>query len=118
MTADDKWLADHFSVISVGAPMKRQPFDVVAYTFHAALVCPGCIVGAVAKAEADNPLGVGVPAGLTAEKLAILAERLGVDRMDESSYDSGDFPKVVFRDQLADADLEGCEVCGADLTRQ
>ena len=117
MTADDKWLADHFSVISVGAPMKRQPFDVVAYTFHAALVCPGCIVGAVAEGGDHEPLGV--PAGLTAEQgLALLAERLGVDRMNESSYDSGDFPKVVFRDQLEDADLEGCEVCGADLTRQ
>lgn len=95
-----------------------QPFDVVGYTFHAALICPSCIVGAVADGG-GRVWGelLGVPAGVTAEEgLAIQAERLGVDRMNESSYDSGDFPKVVFR--FSGADLEGCDVCGADLTRQ
>ena len=91
-----------------------QPFDVVGYAFQAALVCPGCIVGAVAEGGDREPLGV--PAGLTAEKgLALLAERLGVDRMNESSYDSDEFPKVVFRDHLADADLDTCEMCGTVL---
>jgi len=111
MTADDKWLADHFSVISVGAISTGQPFDIVAYTFHAALVCPRCIVGAVADGGDHEPIGV--PPGLTAEQgLALLAERLGVDRMNEATFDSGDFPKVVFRDQIQDADLDTCELCG------
>jgi hypothetical protein len=91
-----------------------QPFDVVGYAYHAALVCPACIVGLISGGEDTEPMPV--PAGLTAEKgLALLAERLGVDRMNESSYDSDDFPKVVFRDQLEDADLDSCELCGTVL---
>lgn len=116
MTADDKWLADHFSVISVGAPMKRQPFDVVAYTFQAALVCPDCVVPLLFELfEQPFPHA---PHVTTEAKLGVLAKQVGIDYRDEHSYDSDEFPKVVFRDQLADADLEGCDVCGADLTRQ
>jgi hypothetical protein len=103
-----------------------QPFDVVGYTFRADVICPDCIVEAVAKAEADNPLvfnpaedtALRVPAGLTAgQGLAILAYRLGVDRTAEHTFDSDNFPKVVFRDQVGEAEgfLDTCGACGEAL---
>lgn len=31
-----------------------------------------------------------------------MAERFGIDRADERSFDSGDFPKVIFGNQVHD----------------
>ena len=81
--------------------------DIVGYTWQADLLCPTCVpkhfpyTGATAEEVLDN--------GATWE---------GVDRTDESSFDSstfGDwgepndlvFPKVVFRSML-----DGTEACG------
>ncbi|WP_301851148.1 hypothetical protein [Rhodococcus pyridinivorans] len=34
-----------------------------------------------------------------------IAASNGIDRMDERTFDTNDFPKVIFVDQLTDADL-------------
>lgn len=79
--------------------------DVVAYTYRAAIWCPDCILDLCKQGEEYDPLdSVDV-------SLAKYAKRLGVDPNDEASFDSDDFPKVVFRDQV---DIEErCETCGA-----
>lgn len=38
---------------------------------------------------------------------------MGIDRTDETSYDSGDFPKVIVADQVEAS--ERCGLCGTAL---
>lgn len=79
---------------------------IVAYTFTADQFCPACIM---AKFNADGRLGDDVEAVLDWH-----ATQLGVDRHDERSFDSGDFPKVVFSSQIEDQEF--CGDCGEELT--
>jgi len=52
--------------------------------------------------------------------LDAIAKLQGIDRYDETRYDSGEFPKVIFRNQVEDRNV--CGVCfgtledAADLT--
>lgn len=88
-----------------------RPFDIVAYVYRADLYCPECLPD-VMQRRADL-LDV-YPAGFNTEAwLDRCAEVLGIDREDESTFDSDDFPKVVFRDQLEDD--ERCGRCGRVL---
>lgn len=89
-----------------------QPFDIVGYTYQADIYGPECIVGLVARdlgVEHDT-----AGAGFTVESaLDALASAAAIDRQDERSFDSDDFPKVVFRDQLEPDDR--CGECGRRL---
>lgn len=77
--------------------------QVVAYIFQADLWCPVCVVGAT-----------GGGSGVDAEgHLDRLASGRGVDRGDERTFDSDQFPKVVFGCQLEDGDR--CGSCGEVL---
>lgn len=68
---------------------------IVGYTFKADEYCPGCVIKQLAP-PCFNPVE-----GTTAEEvLDLLASKRDIDRQDETSFDSGDFPKVVFYDQL------------------
>ena len=75
------------------------------YTFQAANYCPDCILSVVAGEPIEN---VDAETGLD-----ILATVRHIDRMDERSYDSGDFPKVIFSTQIEDVEL--CESCNNEL---
>lgn len=76
--------------------------DIVAYTYRADVWCPDCISREFGGLSAPR---------LDAEGWLDRAARgTGLDRMDEASYDSGDFPKVVFADQIEDE--EHCGQCG------
>jgi hypothetical protein len=90
---------------SIDADFRRQAalWDIVAYTYKADMYCPEHIVPLVA---AD--LSLAAPQMETEGALDILAGESGIDRYDEYSFDSGDFPKVVFRDQIGEYDT-----CGA-----
>jgi hypothetical protein len=79
--------------------------DIVAYTYRADLLCPSCALWAV------QPGCVAIKVELTLDDIA---RRKGIDRYDESSFDSSVFPKVVFRDQL-DAEHRHCDDCGEEL---
>jgi len=68
--------------------------DIVGYIYKADLVCPPCILGLVQMSHAEH---------FDAEQgLDAIARFFGINREDESSFDSGDFPKVIFGDQVHD----------------
>lgn len=74
--------------------------DVVAYTYKADEYCPDCIK------TMYNGLGDHLS---TAEQVLDIAAKLAcIDRYDERTYNSGDFPKVIFRGQI-----EGKRHCGS-----
>ena len=84
--------------------MAARPDDLVAYSYYADLYGPCCIL----RAFHGGPTGEPPVAGMSIEQhLDLLARLRGVDRSDERSFDSGDFPKFVFRDVL-----ESCDDCG------
>lgn len=77
-----------------------KSYDIVGYTFNADQYCPEHIVE---QLDGQAPV-----VGSEAEsKLDYIAGMLGIDRQDEHSYDSGDFPKVIFADSVHDG-------CSAD----
>lgn len=85
---------------------------IAGYTYQAETLCPECTVNAVAD---EN----GVAAGFDYRSASIerwlteLAARRGIDYLDERSYDSGVFPKVVFSVQVEGP--EHCGRCGVEL---
>ncbi len=79
---------------------------IVAYTYKADLYCPDCLFEAmfgVDRLDDSNTEAV----------LDSKADALNIDRDDESTFDSGSFPKVVFKDQVDKKDK--CGSCGVDL---
>lgn len=93
--------ASSYDAAGLGLVVMRS-YDIVAYIYRADMYCSMCIVEQVTD---------GVVYDLnTAVALGALADQRGIDREDERSYDSGDFPKVVFADQIEDD--EYCGACG------
>ena len=43
--------------------------------------------------------------------LDAIANKLGINRMEESSFDSDDFPKIIFHSDEWDGDCEWCRFC-------
>lgn len=85
--------------MSAYAPYARRSDAVVGYDFQAETLCPTCAVVKVAGEELAD-------LGSAEMVLNFVAERIGLDREDEHSFDSGDFPKVIF-----DVQVEGDETC-------
>lgn len=91
---------------------------IVGYTYRADQFCPDCIVSQL-------PADVLAPAArdmATDDVLEQVAAYVGIDRMDERSFDSDDFPKVIFRDSVATEDdeeagvyVDTCGQCGRCL---
>lgn len=80
--------------------------DIVAYTYKAEMLCPSCTLDAL-----------NVPASLRAEQscesiLETLAVAQGIDIFNERTFDSGDFPKVVFDSQIEPCGEADCPACG------
>jgi hypothetical protein len=90
--------------------------DIVGYIFNADTYCPSCIIAQLPTQPGGAfngwALAAGADAMSTEANLAEIATAFGIDHGDESSYDSGDFPKVIFADQ-ADDDI--CGNCGEPL---
>lgn len=81
-----------------------KTFDIVGYTYRAENLCPRCQVLAF---ECD-------PAIRNCEQmLDTVATSRGIDRYDEHSFDSRDFPKVVFSGMVEDDEL--CGHCNEPL---
>lgn len=81
--------------------------DISGYTYRADVYCPECIIGQLTT----NPGAVGtsgVERGMAEKHLDLLARIRGIDRHDEQSFDSGEFPKVIF---AADIENEHCYSC-------
>ena len=64
--------------------------DIVAYTYKADIYCPDCIITQVNHSPIAGLLENAEAA------LDVFAKVRGIDRYDEHSYDSDEFPKVIF----------------------
>ncbi|KLI09380.1 MULTISPECIES: hypothetical protein [Mycobacteriaceae] len=84
--------------------------DIVGYTFQAENLCPTCMRDKVITWGRFDPEST----ASTESLLADLAKVVGVDHMNERTYDSGDFPKVVFDSQVEDSE-ERCGGCHEPL---
>ena len=79
--------------------------DVVAYQYRADLFCERCILRQCSSVpEIEHALNQGVDLDenerpYVDEVLSVIATFRDIDRDDERSFDSDEFPKVVFRDQ-------------------
>lgn len=86
--------------------MSLYDYDVVGYMYQAENWCTWHIEDALDehgnRGEALDDL------------LDDLAKARGIDRTHEESFDSDDFPKVVFRYQALDSNAT-CAACGEEL---
>lgn len=79
--------------------------DIVGYTYKTENFCPACVVDRVSP---------GADVDMSTERwLDRLAEQLRIDRQDEYSFDSEDFPKIILSWQVETN--ETCENCGVEL---
>jgi hypothetical protein len=88
-----------------------KAWDIVGYSYKAETLCQGCILDKVSKARELFNISEYID---TEGALNAAAAMQHVDREDEKSYDSGDFPKVVFASQV-ESDGERCDSCGESL---
>lgn len=105
-----------------------KSWHVAAYTFKAEIRCPDCIAEwaekellqeAYTKSDIESMVrnvGLEYDAGIYGYRSEILLRQLAelwqIHLEDEYSYDSDDFPKIVFADQI-----EENEYCGNCLER-
>lgn len=94
-------------------------YDVVGYVYNADTYCPMHAVEAIGRRMvADGSVNVttlidSAPADDWGVELDWLASMLGINRADEATFDSGDFPKVIFADSIIG--VERCVICGEAL---
>lgn len=96
--------------------MYRKSYEIAAYAYGAELLCPGCTIEALPTGEGERFDGWALAEGVrmsAEDNLSELALAFGIDRDDESTFDSDDFPKVVFLDSLEAG--ETCSHCGGEL---
>lgn len=83
-----------------------KAWTIVGYTFNAETLCAYCVASKFQK----------VPALAVAQVEVCLdgeAKFKGIDRYDESSFDSDEFPKVIFASDVEEH--ETCDECGEEL---
>ena len=84
--------------------------SIVGYTYQTENLCTGCTRAfALRLGNFSDDLS-----DSTEALLDRLAGEVGVDRYDERSYDSEQFPKVIFDSQVEDAE-ERCGRCSEPL---
>lgn len=86
--------------------------DIIAYTYRADHWHRDCVVRALYNE------GRAAPAALDMDSESVLAQIAGAEGIyyeDEHSYDSGDFPKVVFADVASDMLDDICGGCGEPI---
>lgn len=82
-----------------------KAWDIAGYTYRADTYCPECIVVALVQAGEASPAGYDMRAE---DLLDQIAGANAIDRGDERSFDSGDFPKVIFESDVEDDICAGC----------
>lgn len=106
---------------------------VTAYTYNAAEYCRECM-WEIATHWIDLPAGLRseLKSMSVEDALDAIAGHFGIDRQNEGTFDSGDFPKVIFESQLcqeycgdgscdheeAGCGHERCGSCGTKLCEQ
>lgn len=79
--------------------------DIVAYQYQAELVCPDCIIERMIGDRLASPAARDMD---VEQVLNQIADAMAIERGDEYSFDSWEFPKVVFRSDEVDADCMTC----------
>ena len=92
--------------------------EIAAYTFMADLYCSQCINVVVENDIRFDGWQLSPAQGLrpimnTEANLEEIALAFGIDRQDETTFDSDEFPKVVFAYMLTEDDC--CGECGENL---
>lgn len=77
--------------------------DVVGYTYKAENYRWPNLVEVLIREGRAAPAARDMAADDVLDQI-VEAEALDIDRSDELTFDSDDFPKVIFRDQLTEAD--------------
>ena len=90
--------------------------DIVAYDFRADRYCPACIISVLTSTEeydgwATAPSLKPIP---VEDDLSEIAHAFSIDRFSEETFDSGEFPKVVFRSS-DDLGFCGNYDCGREI---
>jgi hypothetical protein len=91
-------------------PQFRRSHEVAAYAYRASLLCPPCLIEAMIATRDASPAARDM---LVEDVLDQCAAADPIDRTDETTFDSYEFPKVVHVDQLpAAVACDGChEAC-------
>lgn len=90
-----------------------KAWTVAGYTYQAETLCPGCTLESLPTGPGEQFDGWQDLSGMSAEdNLRELALSFGIDREDENTFDSDDFPKVIFASQV---DGDACGRCGVEL---
>lgn len=103
-----------------------KAWTIVGYAFDADIYCDGiCILQALGEITPEQEKAatyvydVTVPlfdgAATVEGALDVVATRRSIDRKDERSYDSGDFPKVIFASEEFPDYCPRCAQCGGVL---
>lgn len=94
--------------------------NIAGYTYKAENLCAECVLNALDR-------GAGLNLGWEYEPdniIRLVAICMGIDMDDESSYDSDDFPKIIFHDSerqrspylpIAQQETEDCSHCYTTL---
>ncbi|AEQ20995.1 hypothetical protein E3_0820 [Rhodococcus phage E3] len=85
--------------------------DIVAYTYRTETLCPDCLIEGLIRTGWAAPAARDLP---VEEALDQIAGANAIDREDERSFDSGDFPKVVLEIQVESPE-ELCGSCGEPI---
>lgn len=91
-------------------PPYRRADEIAAYTYRAELLCPSCLIEAMIAIGDASPAARDMPAE---DVLDQCAGANAIDRDNETKFDSAEFPKVVFLDQLGDSAT--CDACRSKL---
>ncbi len=85
--------------------------EIVGYAYRAEIWCHDCMSTYLLTLPGNSDRMKVAATPPTEDLLDELAAKYEVDRLDEYSFDSDDFPKVVFRYHLTDHANEGIEEC-------
>jgi hypothetical protein len=90
---------------------------VVAYCYKADVYCPDCVVEEVCRDAGIEPFDY-LDAEIALDKIAeesVYCDNKwgGLDRYDEHTFDSDEFPKVVFSTSCNE--LEYCCICHGEI---
>ena len=88
-----------------------KSFDIVAYVYNAEILCRPCM--RYKAAFLNEAIGINSEFVGVEKLLDNWAKAAEINREDESSFDSDEFPKVVFLDQIGES--ETCDNCGEEI---
>lgn len=87
-----------------------KAWDIVGYSLEGETLCPKDVIEVLIERGEASPAARDMR---TEDALDQIAGANGIDRQDERTFDSGDFPKVVFASDVQDDEF--CDRCGEPI---